>query len=112
MAKKTTRSERITLRLTPKVYGRLVDAARDYRLSVNAVLELMLSRYLGELSAEAALFQRYWELSAREVLRPLLQAWEAKHPEAGTRGFMYELRNYAVGRPSALDELEVPGKPT
>jgi hypothetical protein len=102
MAKKRTRSGRITLRTTPEIHEQLAEVGRMIHLDVNGILNLMLHRYLGPLAAEVAVFDHYRQRAGRLEI-DMFNEWEEKNPGKKPREFLNEFRKFILGEPNSLE---------
>jgi hypothetical protein len=104
---KQKKSGRITLRVSSDVHQQLEDVAEDLGLDVNGLLNLLISKALGPIAAEARLCRVYQEELKKEGgFVPLFLAWQKAYPRVRRKDFLVEFHKYTLGEPSQLDGLE------
>jgi hypothetical protein len=105
MARKRTRSGRITLRTSPEVHEQLAEVGSLIHLDINGILNYMLHRYLGPLAAELTMFKEYRD-QAREQELQMWRAWRRRHPDKTPRDFLEEFRKFVFDEPNSLEPLQ------
>lgn len=71
------------------------------RIDVNALLNMMIQRFLGRVQVEAQVFEEMWTRS--EEGHNLLKKWKADHPRRKRAEFFPEFVKHLMGEPSEVD---------
>ena len=100
MAKKVC----ITFRTQPETKKQLKSVADDFGLDVNGVLNLLATRFIGQLAAEAQIYKHFFKEAGNVI--PLFEAWRQSNPDKRRPDFLAEFRKHVAGEPSSLDGLE------
>lgn len=97
--KKKSKGSRVTLRIQPDKNERLDKVAEDLDLSVNAVINYMLSRWLGRLELEAAVFRNAYRDEADEIIEAM-ERWRAAKPGRTRKQFIRLRLKQLMSNPS------------
>jgi hypothetical protein len=85
----------ITLRVEPDVRRQLRRISRELFIDLNALLNLMIRRSLGQFALEAEVYKKEMDLARGKGVR-MLVAWEEANPGRPPTDFRDELREYLL----------------
>lgn len=96
------RTKPIILRVEPETHLRIEQVASALHISVNALLNMLVQRFLGQVQVEARVFEEVWTRS-REA-HELLKKWKVDHPRTKQAEFFPEFIKYLMEERSELDD--------
>jgi hypothetical protein len=86
----------ITLRVEADVHRQLRSISRELFIDLNALLNLMIRRSLGQIALEAEVYKKEMDLATTSKGIFMLVAWEKANPGRPPTDFRDELREYLM----------------
>lgn len=99
---------RLTYRCGTRVYSRLLIISQQLNLSITSVLNLMVSRWGGQMAAEAHAWNRMFNEAT--LVADQMLTWLDENPGRNGKEFMTECIKMMMGEPSELSGWHVTPK--